>query len=151
MSPTADLMSRLRARDVEELHECGMTPEAVALALQAPAVEFKLWRSLHGPAAFVAFHAITPRALQISMLATDDWPFVARDVYRWGVRECRPRLLALGFTRAECRTMDGHDDAIRFLDRLGFRPECRLPGYGSSGRTFIQYAWRLDDHVPISP
>ena len=43
--------------------------------------------------------------------------------------------------------MAGHADAIRLLERFGFSLECRLPGFGASGVTFLQYAWRLNDHV----
>jgi RimJ/RimL family protein N-acetyltransferase len=95
----------------------------------------------------LTFHTITPKALAVSMVATDDWAQVARAMVRWGLREARPQLLALGFSRAECRTMAGHADAIRVLERFGFVLECRLPGFGASGVAFLQYAWRLNDHV----
>jgi hypothetical protein len=45
--------------------------------------------------------------------------------------------------------MEGHADAIRFLGRLGFVRECHVPEFGAHGATFIQYAWRLNDHVPL--
>jgi len=58
-------------------------------------------------------------------------------------------LLAQGFARAECRTLDGHADAIALLERLGFVLECRLPRFGAHGASFFQYAWSLIDHVPV--
>jgi hypothetical protein len=141
MDALAALLSNLRARDIEELHEVGMTPDVVHATLDAmPAVEFKIFGSI----AFIAFHAITPRCLQVAMLATDEWPSVAREVYRWGVRECRPKLLALGYRRAEVRTQEGHEDAIRMLEHFGFELECRIPRYGASGATFLQYRWQLE-------
>jgi hypothetical protein len=149
MIPIDSLLSRLRERDLEELREVGLSVGDVSLMLALPAVEFRMWSGLHGPAAFIAFHQLTPKALQVSMLASDEWPLVARDMYRWGVTHCRPRLLELGYTRAECRVMSGHDDAIRMLEHLGFVKECDLPDYGASGRMFHQFAWRLNDHVPL--
>lgn len=95
------------------------------------------------PAAVVAFHAVTPRTVSASMLATDEWPRVARSVIRWGRRVAKPDLLARGFARAECRTMEGHDDAIALLVSMGFRRECRVPAFGATGKTFIQFAWTL--------
>lgn len=151
MTPLDVLASRVRERDRQELAEYGMRPADVAASItsQAP-VLFHLWTGQSGPAAFVAFHALTPVALSVSMLATEDWPHVARDVYRWGVIKAKRHLLSLGFVRAECRTMDGHEDAIRLLEHLGFKLECRVPGFGATGRDFLQYAWRLTDHVHLS-
>lgn len=144
MGALAGLMSRLRERDLEELREVGMTPDDVVAALAMPAIEFQMFSHQRRPAAFVAFHAITPRTLQVAMLATDEWPRIARQVYRWGVRVAKPRLLARGYTRAEVRTIDGHEDAIRMLERFGFELECRVPRYGASGTTFLQYSWTLE-------
>ncbi|MEQ1866558.1 MAG: hypothetical protein ABL996_18120 [Micropepsaceae bacterium] len=141
------ILSRLRARDVEEMREQGFDADAVAAGFATPAVLARIFAHGGRPVAVVTFHAITPKALAVSMVASDEWRSVARAMVRWGMREARPRLLALGFSRAECRTMAGHADAIRLLERFGFSLECRLPGFGASGVTFLQYAWRLNDHV----
>jgi hypothetical protein len=101
------------------------------------------------PVAIVAFHQLTPKTLVVSLMATEDWPRVARAVLRWGVREAKAELIARGFERAECRTMEGHADAIELLERLGFVRECRLPRFGAQGASFLQYAWRLIDHVHV--
>ena len=83
----------------------------------------------------------------VSMLATPSWRRVTHEAWRWGTREARPFLLQRGYRRAECRTMAGHADAERFLQRLGFVRECLVSNYGASGVPFIQYAWRIEDHV----
>lgn len=143
------IMSRLRARDAEELAEYGIDREAGAHAFVAPAVMAQVFEHGGQPVAIVAFHRLTPKAVVASLMATDAWPHVARAVVRWGLREARPALLERGYARAECRTMEGHGAAIRLLDRLGFIAECRLPNFGASGAAFLQYAWRLDDHVLV--
>lgn len=135
-------VSNLRARDKRELDEIGVPRDVVADVLVRGHVVGAIFPHQWLPAAVVAFHPITARCVSASLLATDDWPKVARRVIRWGVRVAKPKLLSLGFTRAECRVMSGHDDAIRLLQFLGFKPECILDGYGSSGVDFIQYSWR---------
>jgi hypothetical protein len=142
-----EVIWHLRRRDRQELFAYGMKFRDAIDAFMAPSV---LSRSFahHGSAvAVVAFHALTPSALSVSMMATGAWPSVAASVLRWGTRLARPALLARGYRRAECRTMEGHDDAVRFLEHLGFGRECCLPGYGADGSTFLQYSWRLNDHV----
>jgi hypothetical protein len=143
------ILSRLRLRDERELHEYGLEVESAALALASPAILARVFAHQGRAAAIVAFHRLTPKALVVSMMATDDWPHVARAVLRWGWREARPALIDAGFERAECRTIEGHVEAIELLERLGFVRECLLPRFGAHGASFLQYAWRLNDHVPI--
>lgn len=143
------IMGRLRARDAAELDELGIEPESATAAFAAPAVLTRVFAYREEPTAIVAFHRLTPKTVAASLMATDDWPRVARAVMRWGVREARPALLRAGYARAECRTLGGHADAIRLLERLGFVCECRVPNFGTTGAAFLQYAWRLDDHVPV--
>ena len=143
------IMGRLRARDAAELAELGVDREHAARAFMAPAALAHVFCCDGVPAAIVSFHSITPKTVAASLMATDDWRRVARAVVRWGLREARPALFEMGFARAECRTMEGHADAIRLLERLGFVCECRVPNFGATGAAFLQYAWRLDDHVPV--
>lgn len=143
------IFARLRPRDARELIEYGLDPEAAAAGFFAPAVLVRLFAHEGAPVAIVAFHQLTPKTLVVSLMATDAWPRVARAVLRWGVREARPELIARGFERAECRTMEGHVEAIELLERLGFVRECRLPRFGAQGASFLQYAWRLIDHVHV--
>jgi len=143
------ILANLRLRDRQELDEHGLDLEAAALGLASPAVLARVFACEGRPAAVVTFHRLTPKALVASMMATDAWPRVGRAMVRWGVREARPFLLAQGFERAECRTMEGHADAIALLERLGFVLECPLPRFGARGASFLQYAWRLTDHVSV--
>ena len=148
-SEIRSVLAQLRARDAAELTEYGLDRSAAEAAFATPAVLARIFAHRGRPSAVVAFHHLTPKALVASMMATDDWPRVARAMLRWGIREAKPYLLAQGYTRAECRTLEGHADAIRLLERLGFVFECRLPNFGATGAAFLQYAWRLTDHVPL--
>lgn len=148
-STIASLISRLRMRDRIELDELGLTNESAVDAFAAPCVLACMFEQQGIPHAIIAFHALTPKALVVSLMASEQWPICAPAVWRWTQRIAKPTLLAKGFSRAECRTMSGHDDAIQFLERLGFTRECCIPAYGVSGISFLQYAWRLEDHVLI--
>jgi hypothetical protein len=143
------ILTRLRARDARELAAYGMDVESAALAFASPAILARVFAHKGRAAAVVTFHQLTPKALVVSMMATDDWLFVARAVLRWGWREARPALITAGFERAECRTIEGHVEAIELLERLGFVRECLLPRFGAHGASFLQFAWRLNDHVPF--
>ncbi|MBP6014430.1 MAG: hypothetical protein KBA31_19535 [Alphaproteobacteria bacterium] len=149
LADVCSVLARLRTRDVLELAEYGVDRDGAVLAFTAPAALSHVFAYRGRPVAIVTFHQLTPKALVVSMMTTDDWPRVARAVMGWGVRVARPALLAQGFERAECRTMEGHAEAIRLLERLGFVLECRLPRFGASGAAFLQYAWRINDHVHV--
>jgi RimJ/RimL family protein N-acetyltransferase len=92
-------------------------------------------------------HETSVRTLQVSLLATANWRQVARAVLFWGHRVLKPQALAAGYKRAECRAIEGHDEAEALLQRLGFVCEAVLPDYGECGQAFKQYAWRRVDHV----
>jgi hypothetical protein len=143
------ILTRLRPRDARELDEYGLDLDVAAAAFASPAVLARIFAYDLRPTAIVTFHELTPRALVVSMVATDEWGHVAHAVIRWGVKQARPALLARGYGRAECRTMEGHAEAIRLLERLGFVLECRLPQFGARGTAFLQYTWRLSDHVHL--
>lgn len=103
------------------------------------------------PVAVVSIVEAWPGTAQVAMFATPDWPWIARPLTRHLLRRLRPQLLAAGLHRAECRSLDGHREAQRWLRALGFVREATLPDYGSGRETFHLYAWRLCDvHVQRS-
>ena len=78
---------------------------------------------------------------QVWMFATDDWPKVALGVTRFIKKVMIPALEEVGCHRAECRSMDGHDVAHRWLECLGAHKESELPHFGRDGQTFYLYCW----------
>ncbi len=59
------------------------------------------------------------------------------------IREGMPEFCnAHGIHRVEARCWSEHPTAPRFLERIGFRHEADMPGFGGNGRTtFSQFAW----------
>lgn len=54
-----------------------------------------------------------------------------------------------GIHRIEARSWDAHPMAPRLLCGLGFRTECRMPGFGLTGaHVFRQWAWLAAEHPP---
>ena len=143
------VLAHCRARDRAEIEAtCEYQVAATSIVDMLPvAVVSKILLHKGAPAALVMFHQLTPSALTVSMIATDDWPHVAMAAVKWGLRQAKPLLLALGYRRAECRAIDGHTDAIAFLRFLGFQIEARVPEFGRNGEAFVQLAWRLSDHM----
>lgn len=78
---------------------------------------------------------------QVWMFATDRWPEVALGVTRFIKKVMIPALEESGCHRAECRSMEGHDVAHRWLESLGADKESELPHYGRNGETFYLYRW----------
>lgn len=99
------------------------------------------------PVAVFSAVEFAPRVVMLNLIATDDWKLISKPLLRWALKRVKPLLLRLGYTRAEARSLEGHDEAHRLLLWLGFRCECALPDFGLNGETFLQFAWRLSDHV----
>lgn len=78
---------------------------------------------------------------QVWMFATDRWPEVALGVTRFIKKVMIPALEEAGCHRAECRSMEGHEVAHKWLESLGADKESELPNYGRNGETFYLYRW----------
>lgn len=93
------------------------------------------------PIAAVGGIEMWPGCWSVWMFSTDAWPRVALSVTRFVRRTLIPAIRATGATRAECRSIDGHHVAHRWLESLGAYREAAHPGYGRGGETFITFAW----------
>lgn len=87
-----------------------------------------------------------PGMWSVWLIATDEWPRVARATTRWARHALETVLPAAGAHRCECRSIADHATAHRWLVHLGARAEAVHPGFGRRRETFITFAWRFD-HV----
>ena len=78
---------------------------------------------------------------QVWMFATDDWPQVSLGVTKFIKRVMIPALRDIGAHRAECRSIEGHVTAHRWLECLGAHKESEIPNFGRNGETFYLYSW----------
>ena len=66
--------------------------------------------------------------------------------------DLQPLVSSLGARRVEARALSSHSLAHRFLERIGGKRRCDLPGYGKNGEDFCLYDWTQESwsrHVPI--
>lgn len=101
-----------------------------------------------GPAA--AFLGIWPDdsypwQAQAALFATDEFPRIAAPLIRFIRRTVIPALLASGVHRVECRALEAHAQARRFLRACRAVEEIVLPDYGRNRESYVLCAWRRSD------
>lgn len=70
----------------------------------------------------------------IPILSHFTWNKIAHDLYNGGC------------LRLECRALSKNTVVRNWLKKVGFKEECPLPYYGTSGQSFHQYAMTVDDY-----
>ena len=81
-----------------------------------------------------------PGVGSILMIATDEWPLIARPATRWVKRVAIPRILDPLCHRTQCEAWEGNLVTLRWLTALGYKVEGRLEAYGKNREGFLQYA-----------
>lgn len=84
-----------------------------------------------------------PGVWSVGMFATDDFKHIGLPLTRWVKRAMIPAIVRQGIRRGECRSIEGHAVAHRWLEMLGAKPEKESPKYGKGGETFITYVWEF--------
>ena len=133
---------RMRAADRREI-AAGLwdaSPEAIAHGLACPG-RLVLVAGRSRAEAIVAIGWRAPRLVDVAMFASDAFPQVALCLTRHLRRVVMPGLMERGVIRAECRSIEGHVAAHRWLLALGARPEAVLEDCGKDRERFVQFAW----------
>lgn len=94
------------------------------------------------PAAAFGFQPMTTPVWQAWALGTRAMTRVIPAITRWCWSQ-EQRLIDAGVRRVEARSIEGHDQAHRWLERLGCSRVCALPDHGRDGELFYLYAWHL--------
>lgn len=84
---------------------------------------------------------ISPTLWNVYMFATDRFPEVSLTVTRFVKKVMIPSVEKMGMFRAECRSIDGHRSAHRWLSVLGFKHEAVCELVGKDGQTFHLFAF----------
>jgi hypothetical protein len=92
------------------------------------------------PVCAIGAIAIHPGVWSVWMFATDEFDKIKYSLTKFAARKLKPVLQDVGH-RVECRSMEGHTDAQKWLEFLGMTRESSIPKYGRNGETFHLYAW----------
>lgn len=99
-------------------------------------------RDTEMPVALVGARQRWPGVWSPWMFATDDFGAIALPLTRWCKTRMIPELKSLGMRRADCMSIEGHDEAHRWMTMLGAK---MLPqpytNYGKDGETFYCFVW----------
>ena len=85
---------------------------------------------------------ILPGGWSVLMFSTDEFPKIALSLTRFIKKRMIPLMIGWGARWAECRSVEGHDQAHGWLEVLGAkRDRDPLLNYGKNGETFFRFAW----------
>lgn len=122
----------------------GETEDLVAAAMYA-GPNLWLFGDEDGPISCLGAVENSPKRYTVFMFATPLFNQIWRPVTRRVVRVIMPELINQGLRRAECRSLDEHTPAHRWLEFLGAKFEGVARSHGKAGQDFYQYAWTRDD------
>jgi hypothetical protein len=98
------------------------------------------------PVAIGATIEARPNVLTLLFFGTNKVEFIGRDLTRFMKQRYFPPLKNAGVHRIECVSIDGHEEAHKWILALGLdREGAPLLGYGKNGETFHQFAWVKDE------
>ena len=138
--------ARMRADDRREVMAGRFVDDDMELATDLIAGKhwcfamFALCADDETPIAIIGGRLRWPGVGSIIMIATDDWPKIARAATRWVKRVAIPKIVDPVCHRSQCEAWEGNLVTLRWLARLGYRVEGRLEAYGKNREGFLQYA-----------
>lgn len=93
------------------------------------------------PVAVGAMVQARPNVVTLAFFATDRFPEIALELTKFIRNRLFARYRADGVHRIECISMEGYEDAHRWIGLLGLKQEAVMPRYGKGGETYVQFAW----------
>jgi len=96
------------------------------------------------PIAIVGWIPVWPSVWSVMMIATDDFRHISTPLTKVICSAIIPMLNRIGARRIECRSIEGHHTAHKWIEFLGMRNRVRLEGFGKGGEDFIVFSWFRD-------
>ena len=140
-----EVASNLRPKDMAELtaanpgHDADSIPLLMADRYGDAETSLGAWLD-EEPIAIGAIVPTSPGVAHIGLFATDDFPRIALAMTRFIRNRLIPQYEAHGFTRFECASIAGYDEAHRWIETLGLQRADTLAGFGAGGEDFIRFA-----------
>jgi hypothetical protein len=142
------IAENMRSEDCREIFATRWDTKPESLATDAmQSYEFG-WVAWHGDIPVCAIGAMPkhPGVWSVWMFATDDFYKVALTVTRFARNKMKPVLQSVAH-RVECRSIEGHTEAQKWLEFLGMTQESVIPKYGKNGETFLLYSF-INSNLP---
>lgn len=124
------LWADTKAEMVEELTEAYGEHPAVLCA----------YDGAYTPVAIGGLIQNRPGVAALLFYATDQFPKIAHALTRTIIKTIFPHYQSLGVRRIECVSLEGYDEAHRWIQVLGLTPESVLPQFGKGGETYRSFA-----------
>lgn len=136
---------RLRPQDRAEVLATHWTDDANELAQPIAFSQQELSWCILGmdgePIALLGANELWPGMWAPWAMATPRFAEIGWALTRFVKRTMIPRMVELGFNRAECRTLESNVEAQRWLERLGAVRESENPRVGKNNETFYTYVF----------
>jgi hypothetical protein len=145
----AYVVRRMRPEDEREVFGARWTNDREHLIAEMQAVDgngFTRFSSVrrHGvprPVALIGIMLVAPHVGQANLIATPEWPLVVKDLSRCLRDDVIPDCARAGMTRVELRALASWTQNCAWLEWLGAKRECLVPGFGRE--PYVQYAWTI--------
>jgi hypothetical protein len=149
-SDILDVARNMRDSDLREFSALlpvdGRGPVAQEVLRRHAAHDDTMCASLAGnPVAIGTARVLRPNVATLLFFATGQFRQIALPLTRFIRQRLFVELRMAGVHRIECISIDGHEQAHRWIKILGLRHEAVCKGYGKNGETFHQFAWVSPD------
>jgi hypothetical protein len=110
--------------------------------------EFGWTFGIERPIVCLSAYSPWPGRWRVSMFATDEFHRIALPLARHIKKKVIPALMPFAH-RVDCESMEGHEEAHKWLELLGAkREDGKLERYGKNEETFFTYRWFVEDVAP---
>lgn len=138
----APIALAMRDWDRREIFATRRDDDPLAIAAECAAMGEVAWvAGLEKPIAAFGCFQQWPGVWSMWLFATDEFRRIGIQMTKLIVRSIIPMLFEAGAHRLEARSMEGHEDAQRWLEVIGAKREATLHGYGRDGQDFHVYTW----------
>jgi hypothetical protein len=136
------IAENMREWDRKEIFATRWTDDICDLVADAMASYEFGWIASQNEEPICALGAVAthPGVWSVWMFATPSFDKIKYSLSRFALRQMKPVLQGVGH-RVECRSIEGHEDAQKWLAFLGMERESSIPKYGKDGETFFLYSW----------
>jgi len=138
------IAQNMREWDAKEIYANRFEDSPEAISAIAAETLYSWTLGLDEPIAFVGAYPMWPKVWNVWMFATPRVKEIGLPMTQWVLKTFNRGIARSGAHRVECKSMEGHTEAHRWLEALGAEREAAHPYYGKGGETFYTYVCTID-------